>query len=123
MAEYEHDLRGLPPARLHRAVRYETEMIEVYLQAIPDDMATAAQYGEAALSIPSEQSLSDERVARRLLECILPEERDLNKIMRYESHLNRQLYQAMHEVEALQARRQGGHSPLARLDISAPPVA
>ena len=37
--------------------------------------------------------------------------------MRYEAHLNRQLYQAMHELEALQARRQGGHAPLTRLDV------
>ena len=92
-------------------------------------MATAATYGERTLGIPKEESLSDERVERRILESTLPEERDLNKITRgacpersrRKSHLNRQLYQAMHELEALQARRQGGHAPLARLDVHGPP--
>ena len=65
-----------------------------------------------------EESLSDERFERRLLESILPEERALNKIMRYESHLNRQLYQALHELEARQARRTGEPAPLARLDVN-----
>jgi hypothetical protein len=41
----------------------------------------------------------------------------LEKVVRYEAHLSRQLYKAMHELEALQARRMGGSVPLARLDI------
>jgi hypothetical protein len=41
----------------------------------------------------------------------------LEKVVRYEAHLSRQLYKAMHELEALQARRMGGSTPLARLDI------
>ena len=36
---------------------------------------------------------------------------------RYEAHLCRQLYKAMHELEALQAKRTGGAAPLARLDV------
>ncbi len=36
---------------------------------------------------------------------------------RYEAHLSRQLYKAMHELEALQVRRWGGAAPLARLDV------
>ncbi len=36
---------------------------------------------------------------------------------RYEAHLSRQLYKAMHELEALQLRRRGGVAPLARLDV------
>ncbi len=41
-------------------------------------------------------------------ERLLPDEMTLNKIMRYEAHLNRQLYQALHELEALQTRRPSG---------------
>ena len=33
---------------------------------------------------------------------ILPTEEDLQKIARYEAHLSRQMYQALHELEALQ---------------------
>jgi hypothetical protein len=32
----------------------------------------------------------------------------LKKVVRYEAHLSRQLYKALHELEALQTRRLGG---------------
>jgi hypothetical protein len=48
---------------------------------------------------------------------ILPSEEDLQKIARYEAHLSRQMYQALHELEALQRRRSGGEAPLARVDV------
>jgi hypothetical protein len=50
-------------------------------------------------------------------ERLLPDEKTLEKISRYEAHLSRQLYQAMHELEALQTKRVGGAAPLARLDV------
>jgi hypothetical protein len=56
--------------------------------------------------------------ARR--ERILPGEADLQKIARYEAHLSRQMYQALHELEALQKRRVGGAAPLARVDVHGP---
>jgi hypothetical protein len=48
---------------------------------------------------------------------ILPKEEDLRKISRYEAHLSREMYKALHELEALQARRNGGSAPLARIDL------
>ena len=53
----------------------------------------------------------------------LPDERTLEKLQRYEAHLERQLYKAMHELEAMQERRQGHAAPLARLEVygDAPP--
>ena len=53
-------------------------------------------------------------------ERLLPDEVTLNKVMRYEAHLSRQFYHALHELEALQTRRMGGASPLARLDVHGP---
>src|SRR5215218_4772556 len=50
-------------------------------------------------------------------ERLLPDEKTLEKIARYEAHLSRQLYQAMHELEALQTKRAGEAAPLARLDV------
>lgn len=50
-------------------------------------------------------------------ERLLPDAATLDKVMRYEAHLNRQLNQTLHELEALQARRQGGLAPLARVDV------
>jgi hypothetical protein len=108
--------------RLQRAVSYETAIIEIALQDIPDDMASSARYAEGALGIPMSQRMTqdvfDQYVGRRLI----PDRDTLAKIMRYEAHLHRQYIQTLHELEAIQLRRQGGRSPLARLDISAPPV-
>jgi hypothetical protein len=50
-------------------------------------------------------------------ERLLPDEKILEKVARYEAHLSRGLYKALHELEALQARRTGGAAPLARLDV------
>jgi hypothetical protein len=50
-------------------------------------------------------------------ERLLPDEKTLEKVARYEAHLQRGLYKALHELEALQARRMGGSAPLARLDV------
>ena len=61
----------------------------------------------------------DWRDASCSLSSLIPTGEDLAKIMRYEAHLNRQLYQAMHELEALNARRQGQAAPLARIDLQA----
>jgi hypothetical protein len=55
-----------------------------------------------------------ERMGR---ERLLPDEQTLEKVARYEAHLSRGLYKALHELEALQARRTGGAAPLARLDV------
>jgi hypothetical protein len=50
-------------------------------------------------------------------ERLLPNDKTLEKVARYEAHLSRQLFKAMHELEALQVRRRGGSAPLARLDV------
>ena len=50
-------------------------------------------------------------------ERLLPDEKTLQKSARYEAHLSRGLYQAKHELEALQTKRIGGATPLARLSV------
>ena len=61
----------------------------------------------------------ESRVSRLSRERILPGEKDLEKVARYEAHLSRQLYQALHELENLQKHRKTGEgTPLARLDIN-----
>ena len=43
----------------------------------------------------------------------------MERIIRYEGHLHRQLIQTIRELEATQARRKGDRpSPLTRLDVS-----
>jgi hypothetical protein len=48
---------------------------------------------------------------------LLPHPLDLDKIIRYEAHLNRQLYQALHQLEAMRAERRGQSTPLLRVDV------
>jgi hypothetical protein len=55
---------------------------------------------------------------RLTLERILPDANTLQKITRYEAHLSRQLLQALHELQRLQAARGGQTLPLpAALDV------
>ena len=65
--------------------------------------------------------LEAEKVERDLRnmarERLLPDEKTLEKVARYEAHPSRGFYKAMHELEALQVRRTGGAAPLARLDV------
>jgi hypothetical protein len=55
---------------------------------------------------------------RETLPVLLPDDTALDKIMRYEAHLSRLLKHALHELEALQDRRRGNATPLARIDIN-----
>ncbi len=54
-------------------------------------------------------------------ERLLPDVRTLDKVSRYEAHLSRLMFKALHELEALQVRKAGGAAPLARLDVDGLP--
>jgi hypothetical protein len=74
----------------------------------------------ARLEIISAKSAAErveQDLARMSQERLLPDEKTLEKVARYEAHLSRGLYKALHELEALQVRRTGGAAPLARLDV------
>jgi hypothetical protein len=47
----------------------------------------------------------------------LPDAEALHVVDRHEAHLNRQLLHTLHELEALQDRRRGHRTPLARVDV------
>jgi hypothetical protein len=80
-------------------------------------LRTEARYDLSTKEAKAEAVQAELLAARR--ERILPPEHDLQKIARYEAHLSRQMYQALHELEALQKRRSGGSAPLARVDVQA----
>jgi hypothetical protein len=48
---------------------------------------------------------------RARLRGLLPKGRTLEKVMRYEAHLSRQMLQALHALERLQASRAGADVP------------
>ena len=83
------------------------ELLEVATDGASWDLTRAK---EAAERVQNDlQRMSRER--------LLPDEKTLEKVARYEAHLSRGLYKALHELEALQTRRLGGSAPLARLDV------
>jgi hypothetical protein len=69
------------------------------------------------ISVKAAAERVEQDLARMSRERLLPDDKTLEKISRYEAHLSRGLYKALHELEALQARRTGGSAPLARLDV------
>ncbi len=94
--------------------RYHNDQTEANLQ-------TAQAYRDRTLSRGEIPEIDPETVQKYELLRVLPDDIDLSTIIRYEAHLHRQYIQTLHELEALQTRRAGGHAPLARLDISGPP--
>ena len=51
----------------------------------------------------------------------VPHPDTVDKLTRYEAHISRQLYKAMHELEAIQDKRNGKVAPLARLEVHGMP--
>ncbi len=108
--------------RLKRVTHYETAVLNHQVQDTEGDLAVAAAYRAGTISKGEFPEIDPHLVAIHQQTRVIPQDTSLNKIMRYETHLHRIWLQTLHELEAIQLRRQGGHAPLARLDISAPPA-
>jgi hypothetical protein len=107
--------------RLKRLERYETEMIIAQLNRVPDVMASLALAGKALVGLSREQVITREAVDAQVTRRSIPDDETVTTITRYEVSLHRQFIQIFHELEAMQTRRKGGASPLARMDFSGPP--
>ncbi len=85
----------------------------------PKDLVEAAEETARLDAIQAKYRMETmERELREMRRArMLPAEQILNKVTRYEAHLSRLMFKAMHELEALQVRRAGGMAPLARLDV------
>jgi hypothetical protein len=106
---------GLLREALSAFARRLRRRLETVLAEEQDRLAIHITQDEEALV---RQQRDEQRLRGELL---LPDDNALDKLMRYEAHLNRQFYQALHELEALQTRRRGGQAPLARLDVHGMP--
>jgi hypothetical protein len=112
-------LEELPPMKA-ADVRGCVEAIAAHVSLDPDDLLETATYeaGYEARSAALKKEEMEREISRKARERILPDETTLQKISRYEAHLSRQLYQALHELENLQRHRTTGEGvPLARLDV------
>jgi selenocysteine lyase/cysteine desulfurase len=122
------DMPGVPedamieelPAMKVADVRGCVEAIAAHAALDPDDLIQIATYkaGCEARHAAIRKEEVEREIFRKWRERILPDETTLQKISRYEAHLSRQLYQALHELENLQKYRSTGKGvPLARLDV------
>ncbi len=114
-AEAREDFKGWTAVAVRagiEAIARETNEDPAELLQVTTDGAKRAIIGKEQAAERVKQDL--EKMSR---ERLLPDEKTLEKVVRYEAHLSRQLYKALHELEALQVRRQGGSAPLARLDV------
>ena len=109
--------------RLKRLERYETEMIMARLSRIPDQMRFLVSAGKALVGLSPEQVVTPQAIDAEVARRLIPDDDTVKTIMRYEVSLHRQCIQMFHELEAMQTRRKGGASPLARMDFSGPPGA
>ena len=101
-------------------------VVEVIAQATDEEPEELLEAATRDARSKAERAMRDggklERDLRNMRrERLLLADDTLQKVARYEAHLSRQLYQALHELEALQARRLGGSAPLARLDVQGIP--
>jgi hypothetical protein len=105
--------------RLRRVTRYETAVINFQVAETKSDLYQGDLYfapNKAEIPQPNPLLITIHKERR-----VIPID-DADNIMKYEAHLHRQSFQLLHEIEAMQARRRGEPTPLARLDISSPPL-
>jgi hypothetical protein len=106
-----------------RSAQEDLRPLETHAREEPEELLDEALESAQAQVRQAQEELHrlmadvDQMRAERLLR----DDRDLNKLVRYEAHLHRQLLQTLHELEALQARRRGGEAPLARVDVQGLP--
>jgi hypothetical protein len=94
--------------RLRRLIRFESGQISLalarhsydVLQSKADDLAEPES---APSSNPEMDAMTDH--------LFLPEKEELDKLLRYEAMINRQLNHAMGELERVQTRRKGEATP------------
>jgi hypothetical protein len=108
---YEGWTAGLVRAVIEKIAKIADEESEELLEAA----TRGARFKLERAKLEAEKVERDLRNMSR--ERLLPDEKTLEKVARYEAHLSRGLYKALHELEALQTRRSGGAAPLARLDV------
>lgn len=125
--------------RLDRVTRYECDVVDVWQEQVDEDIEDeirregAEAFGRANDSLSALGfTASSRRPTDTLVDAdaravvlrsrfsrdrMLPSSEVLERITRYETHLAKQFYQALHELEAMQKRSEGKDMPLARLDV------
>ena len=103
----EDDIYELPAMRVED-VRGCVEAFATAASVDPDELLESAAYeaGYEARSAAHKKEDMERAISRQARARMLPDADTLQKIARYEAHLSRQLYQALHALDILQARRE-----------------
>ena len=113
--------------KLRRLDRWQAVITRRSMDATDEELhharalSEAYRSGDLAKGVIPPVEIDEDEMMRAELSRIIPPKKNLDLIMRYESHLHRKYIQTLHELEAMQGRRQGTSSPLARLDILGAP--
>ena len=94
--------------RLRRAIRYESGLIA---RALAEHSYELQQSKADDLAEPESAPASNPEMDAMTDHLFLPEKEELEKLLRYEAMINRQLNHAIAELERIQARRTGDISP------------
>jgi hypothetical protein len=111
--------RGISLVAAH--ARYPADRLLARMVAGDRDHLEARRQEARGLAAKAQAIRRRARAAedRARLHRLLPDEALLEKLARYEAHLSRQLSQALHELERLQAARAGARvPPPAALDVT-----
>ena len=101
-------------------------VVEALAPIGPVELALAERVASALWRLHRVTEYEEAAIAERhdlesLSARLLPSPFDIDKIIRYEAHLSRQLYQALHELESMRAERCGHSAPLVRVDVHGAP--
>ena len=97
---------------------YKQRIEDMERQELADETPADAQKKKAIARSMYADIIVDGHINRTIRPTpILPAAVDLDRIIRYETHLMRQAYHALHELQALQSRRKGEPAPLNRLSV------
>ena len=105
-----------------RLIYYQQTLALRRIAGARADLQVADAYEQQTIAHGIFPEVSEDRVRLSKATRTLPEPDDLNLIMRYGAHIHRMQIQLQHELESMQARRRGEHTPLARLDITGAPT-
>jgi hypothetical protein len=94
---------------LRRLIRFESGQISLALARHSYDLR---QSRADELAEPESALLSDPEIDAMTDHLFFPEKEDLDKLLRYEAMINRQLNHAMGELERVQTRRKGEATPI-----------
>ena len=107
--------------KMRRIDHFQAIATAEYMGRAHNDLRIQKAYDQNTLAKGIFPDIDKDEILLRKFLRVLPETDDLQMIMRYEAHLHRQYIQTLHELEAMQARRQGGTSSLTRVDITGAP--